>query len=418
MACGVAQHAAGLRLATRQSVGRPEAAAALRRRSAGGKQQPGSCKQQGAVLRLGGGSSSRRAAVAMTTAAAPPARAIEEEEAVASAPESLVKEETDGRSTGMRVKFERMVRAAQDEICAALEELEGGAATFREDAWTRPGGGGGISRVLQGGKVFEKAGVNVSVVYGSMPPEAYRAATGQSASAAGATQRVPFFAAGISSVVHPHNPFAPTMHFNYRYFETDAPEDLGEAAPRAWWFGGGTDLTPSYLYEEDAKHFHGTYKEVCDKHDPAFYPRFKKWCDDYFMIVHRGERRGIGGIFFDDMNDRDAEALLAFSTDCAAAVVPAYAPLVAKRKDTPYETKHKDWQGIRRGRYVEFNLVYDRGTTFGLKTGGRIESILMSLPQVARWEYDHHPEEGSEEAVLLDACKNPKDWLGIEADSQ
>ena len=284
-------------------------------------------------------------------------------------------------------------------------------------------------------QVFEKAGVNVSVVYGMLPPDAYRTATGSEVRWPAQTppraphrkpQRahfislrscqtlnagpVPFFAAGISSVMHPKNPMAPTMHFNYRYFETDAPAGVA-GAPRAWWFGGGTDLTPSYLFEEDVKHFHGTYKQVCDKHDPAYYPKFKSWCDDYFLIKHRGERRGLGGIFFDDQNDRSPEAHMAFSTDCASAVVPAYLPLVAKHKDDKFGQAEREWQQLRRGRYVEFNLVYDRGTTFGLKTGGRIESILMSLPLTARWEYDQRPAAGSREADLLDACRTPRNWV-------
>uniref|UniRef100_A0A7I4CC82 coproporphyrinogen oxidase n=1 Tax=Physcomitrium patens TaxID=3218 RepID=A0A7I4CC82_PHYPA len=260
--------------------------------------------------------------------------------------------------------------------------------------------------------MIRKAGVNVSVVYGSMPPEAYRAATGGTSSNGGSTNkagRIPFFAAGVSSVMHPKNPMAPTVHFNYRYFETDAPQGV-EGAPRAWWFGGGTDLTPSYIFDEDVKHFHQTQKDACDKHDPEFYPKYKKWCDDYFLIKHRGERRGLGGIFFDDLNDRDADQILAFSTECANAVIPAYIPIIEKRKDMPFTAEQKAWQQLRRGRYVEFNLVYDRGTTFGLKTGGRIESILMSLPLTARWEYDHAPEEGSEEWNLLDACRKPREW--------
>ncbi|KAG2577438.1 hypothetical protein PVAP13_6NG100700 [Panicum virgatum] len=222
-----------------------------------------------------------------------------------------------------------MIRRVQAEVCAELEAVEGGArdgaggALFREDAWTRPGGGGGISRVLQGGRVFEKAAVNVSVVYGVMPPEAYRAARPEAAAAAGGEKAGPvaFFAAGVSSVIHPVNPFAPTMHFKYRYFETEAPKDA-PGAPRQWWFGGGTDLTPSYIIEEDIKHFHSicqcifhllninldpVQKQMCDKFDPGFYPRFKKWCDDYFYIKHRGERRGVGGIFFDDLSDYDQE---------------------------------------------------------------------------------------------------------------
>lgn len=187
-----------------------------------------------------------------------------------------------------------------------------------------------------------------------------------------------------------------------------------EGAPRAWWFGGGTDLTPSYLFEEDVKHFHQVQKQACDKHDPEFYPKFKKWCDDYFLIKHRGERRGLGGIFFDDLNDRDPEKILTFSTECVNSVIPAYIPLVEKRKDMTFTEKQKAWQQLRRGRYVEFNLVYDRGTTFGLKTGGRIESILMSLPLTARWEYDHTPEEGSEEWKLLNACRSPVEWAALE----
>uniref|UniRef100_J3M1A5 Oxygen-dependent coproporphyrinogen-III oxidase, chloroplastic n=2 Tax=Oryza brachyantha TaxID=4533 RepID=J3M1A5_ORYBR len=308
-----------------------------------------------------------------------------------------------------------MIRRVQGEVCAALEEADGSGARFVEDVWSRPGGGGGISRVLQDGRVFEKAGVNVSVVYGVMPPDAYRAAKGEAEKngVAPDVQKagpVPFFAAGISSVLHPKNPFAPTLHFNYRYFETDAPKDA-PGAPRQWWFGGGTDLTPSYIIEEDVKHFHSVQKQACDKFDPSFYPRFKKWCDDYFYIKHRNERRGLGGIFFDDLNDYDQEMLLGFATECADSVVPAYIPIIERRKDTPFTEEHKAWQQLRRGRYVEFNLVYDRGTTFGLKTGGRIESILVSLPLTARWQYDHAPEEGTEEWKLLDACINPKEWL-------
>ncbi|WMV09082.1 hypothetical protein MTR67_002467 [Solanum verrucosum] len=283
-------------------------------------------------------------------------------------------------SACIRCRFEKMIREVQDSVCCALEQVDGGAK-FKEDVWSRPGGGGGISRVLQDGAVWEKAAVNVSVVYGVMPPEAYRAArpTDHGNVMPGA---IPFFAAGISSVLHPKNPFAPTLHFNYRYFETDAPKDT-PGAPRQWWFGGGTDLTPSYLFEEDVKHFHS----------------------------HRGERRGLGGIFFDDLNDYDQEMLLSFSTECANSVVPAYIPIIEKRKNTPFTDGHKAWQQLRRGRYVEFNLVYDCGTTFGLKTGGRIESILVSLPLKARWEYDHQPEEGTEEWKLLDACINPKEWI-------
>lgn len=322
------------------------------------------------------------------------------------APKSLLRPGKDTDSS-TKAKFEKVIRSAQDSICKAIEEIDG--TKFRQDAWTREDGGGGITRVMQDGNVWEKAGVNVSVVYGSMPPEAYRAATGNSEALRGKEiiGRVPFFAAGISSVMHPRNPHAPTMHFNYRYFETEEWNGL----PAQWWFGGGTDITPSYLYEEDMKHFHGTYKTVCDRHDPAYHAKFKQWCDDYFLISHRGERRGLGGIFFDDLNNKDPETILKFSTDCVNSVVDSYCPIVVKHKDDAFTPKQKEWQQLRRGRYVEFNLVYDRGTTFGLKTGGRIESILMSLPLTASWMYDNQPTPGSPEADLLDACKNPRTWV-------
>lgn len=241
-----------------------------------------------------------------------------------------------------------------------------------------------------------------------MPQEALKAATERGVDRAAGMkpgERVPFFACGLSSVMHPKNPFAPTMHFNYRYFETDGG---------VWWFGGGTDITPSYLNEEDMQHFHGTYKQTCDKHDPAFYPRFKKQADDYFVIPHRGETRGCGGIFYDDMNDlegKTADEMYAFAADGLDSVVPSYLPIVDKHKDDPFTQKNKEWQLMRRGRYVEFNLVYDRGTIFGLKTGGRIESILMSLPETARWEYNHKVEPGSEEDKILQVFRNPREWV-------
>lgn len=317
-------------------------------------------------------------------------------------PDSLVK--TIEGNDGMRRRFEQMCRSAQVSICKAIEECDG-EAKFQEDAWVRDNGGGGISRVLSGGKVFEKAGVNLSVVYGSMPQEALQAATERGVDRAKGMkpgERVPFFACGLSSVMHPRNPFCPTMHFNYRYFETDGG---------VWWFGGGTDITPSYLNREDMKHFHGTYKEACDKHDPEFYQKFKKWADDYFLIKHRGETRGLGGIFFDDLNDRDPEKLISFAQDCLDSVVPAYVPIIEKHKNDPFTEQQKNWQLMRRGRYVEFNLVYDRGTIFGLKTGGRIESILMSLPETARWEYCHDPAPGSMEEEIAQVFKNPQEWV-------
>ena len=279
---------------------------------------------------------------------------------------------------------------------------------FAEDAWTRPKGGGGITRVLPGGNVWEKAGVALSVVHGSMPYQTFMTANPAAAKKAAEegiagpdSGEIGYFVTGLSCVMHPKNPMAPTMHFNYRYFETD----IG-----IWWFGGGSDLTPSYLFEDDVKAFHGAYKGVCDKYDPDFYPRFKKWADEYFFIKHRGETRGLGGIFFDDLNDRDPETLFSFAMDCLSTIGPTYVPIVMSHKDDTYTEKEKEWQQMRRGRYVEFNLVYDRGTIFGLKAGGRIESILMSLPETARWEYNHKVEEGSREADILDAFKNPRDW--------
>jgi len=300
----------------------------------------------------------------------------------------------------MRRKMESLVRRMQDEICLAIERLDG--TSFREDRWERPQGGGGVTRVLQEGGVFEKGGVNVSVVHGTLSEEAARSMGGGSGLGTGARE---FFAAGLSVVLHPVNPMAPTAHCNYRYFERSGP---GGAA--GWWFGGGSDLTPAYLFEEDARHFHGVLKAACDRHDPAFYPRFKRWCDDYFFLPHRGEARGVGGIFFDDLCDRAPEHLFAFVADCARSFLPSYLPLVERRRAEPYTEAHKRWQALRRGRYVEFNLLYDRGTLFGLRTGGRVESILMSLPLEARWEYAREPEAGGEEARLLEVCRKPRDW--------
>ncbi|MGE5234827.1 MAG: oxygen-dependent coproporphyrinogen oxidase [Acidobacteriota bacterium] len=300
----------------------------------------------------------------------------------------------------MRERAETMVREAQETICRALEELDGGR--FRADVWARDGGGGGVSRILQDGPVIEKAGVNTSVVWGELPEDAARAlAGGHNHPVSGRS----FFAAGISVIVHPRNPYAPTAHCNVRYFERAGGDDAG-----AWWFGGGADLTPCYLFDEDAAHFHRTMKAACDRHDAAFYPRFKRWCDEYFFLPHRGEARGVGGIFFDDLHDRPADRLLDFARDCALAFVPAYVPVIDRRKDTPYGEAERRWQELRRGRYVEFNLVYDRGTSFGLKTGGRTESVLVSLPPVVRWEYAVEVDDGSPEARLLEALRTPREW--------
>jgi coproporphyrinogen III oxidase len=304
--------------------------------------------------------------------------------------------------------MKQLALAVQDEVCGAVEALDGGR--FRTDQWDRPGGGGGWSRTLQDSRVYEKAGVGVSVVHGVLPDDAARAMR--------ARKDLPderaFFAAGVSMVLHPHNPFCPTMHANFRYFE------LGDGA--AWWFGGGADLTPSYLFEDDARHFHATLKAACDRHDAAFYPRFKQWCDEYFLVRHRGETRGVGGIFFDDLDGSsasrpadsdeggDRERLFGFVSDAAHSLVPAYLPIATRRANADFGPEHKRWQQIRRGRYVEFNLVYDRGTLFGLKTDARIESVLMSLPLTARWEIDHRPEPGSDEERLVEVLKSPRSW--------
>jgi coproporphyrinogen III oxidase len=301
----------------------------------------------------------------------------------------------------MRERMERLARRLQDSLCEALSALDGGR--FREDTWEREGGGGGTSRVLQDGEVLEKAGVNVSVVHGTLSPEAARAMGGGRGLG---DEALDFFATGVSVVVHPKNPMAPTAHANYRYFERGAGTREG-----SWWFGGGADLTPAYLFDEDARHFHAVHRAACDRHDLAFYPRFKAWCDDYFRIPHRGECRGVGGIFFDDLRDRERATLLAFVADCGESFVPAYVPLVARRCGLPYTEEQKRWQQLRRGRYVEFNLVHDRGTRFGLTTAGRVESILMSLPLTARWEYAHEPAHGSEEARLLEVLRQPREWV-------
>jgi coproporphyrinogen III oxidase len=304
----------------------------------------------------------------------------------------------------IRAGMAAMVRQAQDTICKAVAELDG--QTFSEDEWQRAEGGGGSSRVLQHGTVFEKAGVNIATVHGTLSAEAARAALGYGRTLG--DHAVSFYATGVSVVIHPHNPMAPSAHANYRYVEY-VPQ-YG-TAPAAWWFGGGADLTPAYLFETDAVHFHRLHKEVCDRHCASFYPRFKQWCDEYFYIPHRGERRGVGGIFFDNLNDRQPERLLAFVTHCAQAFVPAYLPVVTRRQNMPYNARHTQWQQLRRGRYVEFNLAYDRGTLFGLKTGGRTESILMSLPLLARWEYDFQPTPDSPEARTVEVLRNPRAWV-------
>ena len=304
----------------------------------------------------------------------------------------------------MRDKMSEMVHRIQDIICDELKKIDG--VNYREDNWERDEGGGGRSRVFSNGKVFEKAGVNVSVVHGTLSKQAAENMGGGHELQG---SDLDFFATGISLVLHPHNPMAPTVHANYRYFERGEGKKKG-----SWWFGGGADLTPSYLFEEDAIHFHSTLKDVCDRHEVANYDSYKKWCDDYFFIKHRDERRGVGGIFFDDLNGGSKEECYSFVADAASCFLDSYLPILDKRKDMEFSEENKEWQQIRRGRYVEFNLVYDRGTTFGLTTNGRIESILMSLPLTSRWEYCHEVPSGSREDNLLRVLREPVNWLELE----
>lgn len=310
-----------------------------------------------------------------------------------------------GRKDEMRTRMEMLIMETQAEFCKALQEVDGGK--FKIDRWQRKEGGGGISCVMQDGKVFEKAGVNVSVVFGNLTEEAARQMRSRGKVLKGKDGKLPFVAMGVSSVIHPQNPHIPTVHFNYRYFEVEE-----EDGSKQWWFGGGTDLTPIYINEEDAFHFHKTLKDACDKHHSQYYPDFKKWCDRYFYVRHRGETRGIGGIFFDDLDSPSQEEVFSFIKSCASTVVPCYLPIVYKHLNDSFTQEEKDWQQVRRGRYVEFNLVYDRGVKFGLATpGSRIESILMSLPLTARWEYMHEPAKGTPEAAMLEVLRNPKEWV-------
>lgn len=287
----------------------------------------------------------------------------------------------------------------QDRICAAVEAEDGGAR-FAEDSWERPGGGGGRSRVLADGGVFEQAGVGFSHVFGpGLPPSA----TAQRPDLAGRS----FEAVGVSLVFHPHNPYVPTTHMNVRFFLAEK-----EGHDPVWWFGGGFDLTPYYGFEEDAVHFHRTARAACEPFGPEVYPRYKKWCDEYFFLRHRGEPRGIGGLFFDDLHEEGFEHCFGFLRGVGDHLLPAYLPILRRRRDTPWGERERDFQLYRRGRYVEFNLVWDRGTLFGLQSGGRTESILMSLPPLVRWRYGWHPEPGTPEARLYEEFLRPRDWAG------
>ena len=311
-----------------------------------------------------------------------------------------------------RERVARTMRVWQERIVHGLESLDG-AGAFRRFSWDRPGGGGGRARVIEGGRVFERGGVNVSAVHGdAVPPSLARQHPG--------TEGKPFFATGLSMVLHPANPHVPAFHANYRYFEVGHGEQSG-----VWWFGGGADLTPSHPREEDVIGFHATLKALCDRHQQADHAAWKATCDDYFTVRHRGEMRGVGGIFFDELtppgpdagtaDEHRFEADLRFVEDGLATILPAYLPSAQRHADAPWTEREKAWQLLRRGRYVEFNLVYDRGTLFGLQTSGNIEAILMSMPSEASWRFDHRPEPGSAEARAL-RFYQPRDWAALTPD--
>ncbi len=290
-------------------------------------------------------------------------------------------------------------RGLQDRICRGLEELDG-TGQFHEDLWQRPAGGGGRSRVIEG-SVIEKGGVNYSAVHGPMP-ERIQKALGLPPS--------DFFATGVSIVLHPKSPMVPIIHMNVRYFETQSRS----GTESTWWFGGGIDLTPHYIVVEDARRFHQRLKAVCDKHHPAWYPRFKKWADDYFFLKHRNETRGVGGIFFDRMNESEGKSkseIFDFAKDVGEAFVPAWSEQVNAGLQRPFGPRELEWQALRRSRYAEFNLLWDKGTRFGLDTGGRTESILMSMPPMAKWRYNYSPEAGSQEAETLAMLRKGVEWL-------
>ena len=300
----------------------------------------------------------------------------------------------------MKDQFYHYIEDLQDRITSTLERVDG-KSKFQEDLWKREEGGGGRTRVIENGAIFEKGGVNISAVHGELPEALRKQFEVESGD---------FFACGLSLVLHPKNPMIPTVHANWRYFEMYDAE--GRVVTQ--WFGGGQDLTPYYLFEEDAIHFHKICKNACDKHDATFYSKFKKACDDYFWNSHRNEARGIGGLFFDYLKKTNKFSIkdgFDFVTEIGNSFLNSYVPIVERRRTLSFNQAQKDWQEIRRGRYVEFNLVHDRGTLFGLKTNGRIESILMSLPPTVQWKYNQQPEENSEEEKLLKVLKKPKNWV-------
>lgn len=293
--------------------------------------------------------------------------------------------------------------ALQNSITDALCDLDS-TLVLQEDEWNREDGGGGCSRVMRNGQIFEQAGINFSHVFGNELPAS---ATAHRPELTGRK----FQALGVSLVIHPANPYVPTTHMNVRFFVAEKEDARKEDKDPIWWFGGGFDLTPYYGFEEDAKHWHATAKNACAEYGEDIYPRYKKWCDDYFYLKHRQEQRGIGGLFFDDLNEWDFDKCFAFLRSVGDAFLPAYIPIVERRKDIEYDEQQRQFQLYRRGRYVEFNLIYDRGTLFGLQSGGRTESILMSLPPLVRWEYDWQPEPGTPEAELYDKYLQPRKWV-------
>tara|TARA_B100000767_G_scaffold115204_1_gene109904 strand:- start:1439 stop:2341 length:903 start_codon:yes stop_codon:yes gene_type:complete len=300
----------------------------------------------------------------------------------------------------MKNQFYTYIQNLQETITKALEKEDGGAS-FKEDIWERKEGGGGRSRIIENGATIEKGGVNISEVHGPLP---------NSMQAYFNVGEVDFFACGLSLVIHPKNPMAPTVHANCRYFEMyDANKNCVDQ-----WFGGGLDLTPYYLFNEDSRHFHEQCKKACDLHHPDFYNTFKEKCDTYFYNKHREEARGVGGLFFDYLKANETFTIkdrYDFTTTIGDSFIEAYIPILNKRKNLDFTPENRTWQEIRRGRYVEFNLVHDKGTLFGLKTNGRMESILMSLPPTVQWRYDYHPKQGSKEEELLNILKNPKSWI-------
>jgi coproporphyrinogen III oxidase len=298
----------------------------------------------------------------------------------------------------MAHRMKRFVEALQHSICRRLESLDG-EGRFRLDSWERPGGGGGLTAVIEEGAIFEKGGVNTSAVHGVLPE--------RMATALG-VEEAPFFATGLSLVLHPQSPYVPTVHANFRYFALGS--DL--ARPDDQWFGGGADLTPVYPFEDDARHFHRVWKHVCDRHEAANYYEFKRQCDEYFFLPHRGETRGVGGIFYDYLRE-DPEGVFHFTREAGRAFLRAYLPIAERRKNQAFGEAERFFQEVRRGRYAEFNLLFDRGTRFGIETQGRTESVLMSLPPRARWRYDWHPPADSEEAAA-EAFFRPRDWMGAD----